>query len=123
MSTFHVRAQIGDLAGQRFEDVEALVDTGSTFSAAPRELLDRLGIRPIRRERFRIANGQVVENDVGEARIRLAGKEGATPVIFNEPGEPVLVGAVTLEALLLGVDPVVQRLVPVEGLRVTRFDP
>ena len=47
--------------------MEALVDTGSTFTAAPRELLERLGIRPARRQRFRIANGQVIENDVGEA--------------------------------------------------------
>jgi len=32
----------------------------------------------------------------------------------------VLLGAVTLEQMLLGVDPVAQRLVPVEGLRVSR---
>jgi predicted aspartyl protease len=122
MSTFQVSIQIGDTARQRFETVDALVDTGATFSAAPRELLERLGIKPERRERFRIANGGVTENDVGEARVRLAGKEGSTPVIFNEPGEPALVGAVTLESLLLAVDPVAQRLIPVEGLRVSRYD-
>jgi len=123
VTTFSVRLQIGNLSGTQFEEAEALVDTGSTFSAAPRELLERLGIRPARRQRFRIANGQVIENDVGDAMVRLEGLEGATPVIFNEPGEPVLVGAVTLDGLLLGVDPVAQRLVPVEGLRVSRFEP
>ena len=122
MTTFSVRLQIGDLAGTRFEEVEALVDTGSTFTAVPRELLERLGIRRARRERFRIASGQVVGNDVGDALVRLEGKEGTTPVIFNEPGEPVLLGAVTLEAFLLGVDPVARRLVPVEGLRISRWD-
>jgi len=55
--------------------------------------------------------------------IRLEGLEGTTPVIFNEPGEPVLLGTVTLEEFLLGVDPVSQRLVPVEGLRVSRPEP
>jgi predicted aspartyl protease len=122
MTTFRVPLQIGDLAGRRFEAVEAIVDTGSTFTAAPRELLERLGIQPARRQRFRIASGAVIESDVGDALVRLEGVQGATPVIFNEPGEPTLVGAVTLEAFLLGVDPAAQRLVPVEGLRVSRLD-
>ena len=123
MTTFHVPLQIGDLAATHSEEVEAVVYTGSTLTAAPRELLERLGIRPTRRETFRIANGQVVESDVGDAVVRLAGKQGATPVIFNEPGEPVLLGAVTLEAFLLAFDPVHETLVPVEGLRVSRWVP
>jgi len=122
MSTFEVRLQIGDLAGQRFEELVALVDTGSTFTAAPRDLLERLGVRPALRQRFRLANGAVEERDVGDALVRLEGIQRPTPVIFNEPGEPALVGAVTLEAFLLGVDPIAQKLVPVEGLRISRYD-
>jgi hypothetical protein len=59
-----------------------------------------------------------MENDVGEALIRLEGVQATTPIIFNRPGEPVLLGAVTLEEFLLGIDPVARRLVPVEGLRM-----
>ena len=121
MTTFTVPLQIGDLAATRCENVDAVVDTGSTFTAVPREILQRLGIQPARRERFRIASGEVVENYVGDAIVRLAGKQGTTPVIFNEPGEPVLLGAVTLEAFLLAVDPVHETLVPVEGLRYSRY--
>lgn len=123
MTTVSVLLQIGDLAGTRFEEVEAMVDTGSSFTSAPREVLERLGIRPSRRQRFRIANGDVVESDVGDAKVRVAGLEGVSPVIFNNPGEPILLGAVTLEALLLGVDPIGERLVPIEGLRISRFGP
>lgn len=123
MTTFNVRLQIGDLAATRFEEVEAGVDTGSTFTAVPRALLESLGVRPARHERFCIATGEIVESDVGDALVRLEGMEGATPVIFNEPGEPILLGAVTLEAFLLRVDPVAQRLVPVEGLCISRFNP
>jgi len=122
MTSFNVPIEIGDLTGSRFERVEAIVDTGSTFTAAPRELLERLGIRPVRRQRFRIASGEVIESDVGDALLRVQGVQGTSPVIFNEPGEPTLLGAVTLESLLLGVDPVAQRLFPIEGLRVSRFD-
>ena len=120
MTTFSVRFELGDITGARFEKVEGVVDTGSIFTAAPRELLERLGVPPTRRERFRLANGQVTENDVGDAMVRLAGKTSSTPGIFNEPGEPVLLGAVTLEGLLLAVDPVHRTLIPVEGLRVSR---
>ena len=123
MTTFSVRLQIGNLIGNEFEAIDAMVDRGSSFTAVPRELLERLGIRPIRRHRFRIASGQAIESDVGDARVRVEGHEGVSPVIFNEPGEPNLLGAVTLEALLLGVDPLSERLVPVEGLRISRFGP
>ena len=122
MTTFTVRLQIGNPAGTQFEEVETVVDTGSTFTSAPRALLERLGIQPARRQRFRIASGRVVEGDVGEALVRLEGLQATTPLIFNEPGEPVLLGAVTIEELLLGVDPVAQRLVPVEGLRFSRLN-
>ena len=46
MATFEIRMEIGDLAGRRFEEIQVTVDTGSTFTAAPRELLERLGIGP-----------------------------------------------------------------------------
>jgi predicted aspartyl protease len=118
VSTFSVTLQIANLAERRFEIAEALIDTGSTYSAAPANLLQGLGIQSIGRERFRIATGEVIESEIGEAVIRIGGRERTTPITFNLPGEPILLGAVTLEQFLLGVDPVGQRLVPVEGLRM-----
>ena len=44
MGTFNVSIQIGDLAGQQFVEVQALVDTGSTYTVLPKELLEQLGI-------------------------------------------------------------------------------
>ncbi len=118
---FAVPAAIGNPQTDQWEEVEALVDTGSTFTTLPRTLLERLGIDPGRREPFELADGSVVESEVGEARVRVEGKEVTTPVIFGEPAESVLLGAVTLEACLLAVDPVHERLVPVQGLRVIRL--
>ena len=37
-----------------FEDIEVTVDTGSTFTAVPRELLQRLGVPVLRSARFRV---------------------------------------------------------------------
>lgn len=120
MSTFHVPLAVADRQRSRWEDLNVLVDTGSTFTTVPRTALDRLGITPERREPFEAADSRVVECDVGEARVRVQGRETTTPIIFGEPGEPILLGAVTLEQLLLAVDPVRQILVPVQGLRMAR---
>jgi predicted aspartyl protease len=122
MTTFHVTVEIGTLRGSRWEPVDVLVDTGSTFSTIPRPLLARVGIQPVRRIPFDLADGSVVESDVGEARVRFDGSQAMTIVVFGEAGEPALLGAHTLEALLLGVDPVNRRLVPVHALRMSRAD-
>ena len=123
MSTFYVPLQLADLRGSRWEQVDALVDTGSSFTSASRGLLERLGIRPVRRQPFKLADGRVAESDVGYAMVRLVDMEGPTPVIFGEPDEEPLLGAVTLESFLLAVDPVNERLISVLGLRMRRRGP
>ena len=115
MTTFSVSFAIGDLQGTRFVELEGLVDTGATFAVVPRPILESLGIRPSRQARFSLGNGQIVQYDVGEARIRLAGMDGPTFCVFGEPDTEPLVGAVTLEGFLLGVDPVNEALIPVTG--------
>lgn len=120
MGTFNVVMEIGNLEATRWERVDALVDTGSTFSAVPRTVLERLGIRPARRQTMELANGEIVEYEVGDAPVRLEGLQAITPVIFAETDEQAAVGAVTLETLLLAVDPINRRLTPVHALRRTR---
>ena len=41
-----------------------------------------------------------------------------TPVIFAEPGEPSLLGVVSLEEAALAVDPLAGRLIPANLLRL-----
>ena len=50
--------------------------------------------------------------------VRLEDQIFATQVTFAEENEPSLLGVVTLEDALLAVDPVRQRLVPVEAERL-----
>ena len=44
MGKLTVTLGVGDQQGSRFEDIEATVDTGATFTAIPRALLQRLGV-------------------------------------------------------------------------------
>ncbi len=116
MGTFTVTIQVGDLAGQHFVDQEALVDTGSSDTVLPRNILEGLGIVVVDRFTYSLADETIVEYDVGEARVRLDGRERTTQVVFGPVGVTPLLGATTLQLFHLGVDPLQEQLVPVTGL-------
>jgi clan AA aspartic protease len=116
MGHFRVTAQLTGPGG-RSEQVELLVDTGSTFLVLPRPLADRLGVEPRRQEPVVTAGGREEVWPVGEVRVAIDGREAPTPC-FIAPSGPALLGAVALESLLLAVDPVAKRLVPTKGLVV-----
>jgi predicted aspartyl protease len=97
--------------------VDALVDSGATFSSLPGPVLQQLGIESLREVRLRLADGSSHLQRLGRALIGLNGAEDVMPVVFGEPESPPSIGAVTLEILLLGIDPVRETLVPVEGWR------
>lgn len=94
------------------EEVELLVDSGAVYSVVPAEILRRLGIRPIVNEEFRLADGSTIRRDKGIAAFRLGARVGGADVIFGEPGDSVLLGALTLEALGLVLDPLRRQLRP-----------
>jgi len=104
------------------ETVEALVDTGASFTTAPRSLLERLGVEPHRRARLRLADGRVGEWDLGRITARIDGQEEETLCLFGTEEAPATIGAYTLEGLLLGVDPLGERLIPREGFLMTLTD-
>lgn len=116
MGTFRVSIGIGDPAGQRYETVEALVDTGATYTTIPAPVLARLGVVPHVRDTFVLADGRRTDRDIGRTWVRLDGREELTLVVFGDPDAPVLLGAYTLEGLRLAADPVGRRLIPVPGL-------
>jgi len=110
---FHAITLIGP-AGQR-ETVQGMVDTGAMFTVIPAPLLQRLGIRPFRSMPVRFANGETEEWALGELQAELDGQRMPILCLFGSPEAPALIGAHTLEAFLLTVDPVEQKLVPKEA--------
>ena len=116
MGTFFAAVQVGDTSGKRFEAVEALVDTGATYTMLPASLLRSLGVSPIESQSFRLADGSRIELDVGDALIQIDGRVRGSPIVFSGEGTNPILGAVTLEIFGLGVDPISQRLVPVDAL-------
>ena len=73
-------------------------------------------MEPMTQRRFRFAQGETRTMDIGQTWISVEGEEVVTLVLFNEEGTTPLLGALALEATFMAVDPVAQKLVPVEGL-------
>ena len=92
--------------------VELTVDTGAPYSMVPTSLLRALGIEPLERQAFRLANGQEIEREVGLARFAYNGRKGVSKVIFGEETDTRILGVVALEEMGLEVDPVNKELRP-----------
>ena len=106
MGVFEVTLGVGGPGAGELTPVLAMVDTGSAHSMLPASLLTRLGLAPLERFAYELADGSWVEYDFGMARFGLNGNpERYCPVIFGPEGQ-YLVGATTLEFFNLLVDPV-----------------
>ena len=116
MGTFSVDVEIGDPDGREFVVVNALVDTGATYSAVPGSLLRRLGVEPRDDRRFSLVDGRVARLPMGATTMRLVGEEWTVPVIFAPEDARPLLGATALEAFGLMADPDEGRLVPNDAL-------
>ena len=117
MGTATTTIEVSDPQGRNFRSIEVDVDTGSTYTALPRGMLQALGVPVTRTVPSRLADGSDKPVQVGYANIKLAGTEIITPVIFAEDGEPSLLGVISLEDALLAVDPVNNHLIPVVAKR------
>src|SRR5580765_7404047 len=91
MDSFRVTLHLAGATGERFQLMEALVDTGATYTWIPRDALEGVGVR-------------------------LDERTQPTLVVCGDSGTEPLLGAFTLEGFGLGVDPVNRRLIPVPGL-------
>ena len=116
MGTFNWTIEIASKDGARSVSVDALVDTGATYSVVPANLLGELGVSPDRHAVFEYGDGRRVEMDIGEVWITIEGRSATTRVVFGEDESKYLLGSHALEGVLLGVDPYFERLVPVTGL-------
>ena len=117
MGTFSVMLEVKSTNGGEYASVEALVDTGASYTVLGEDLLASLGIQPDEQEQFQLGDDSIVEWDIGEARMRLGGSERTTPVVFGPPGVNPLLGALTLQIFRLTVDPVNERLVRLPPVR------
>ena len=130
MGTFYTKCRIENTVDRDRSAVidKLLVDTGSEFTWVAEKTLDRIGVKPEKKDvGFVMANGTSITRRVGFAIIRLDKYFTIDEVVFGEPGDLSLLGARTLEGLNLRVDTQRKKLVAagpipaaVPSVRVTR---
>ena len=113
---------IGDPQGENWIELDAIVSKGASVSALPGSMLRELGVQPSFRQSFQFANGERRSMELGRIRIEVNGQEAPDLAVFNDEDTMPLLGALALETLFLGVDPVRQRLVPVDGLLMSLIE-
>jgi hypothetical protein len=113
MSAFSVMLQVWNPAQPgEIEELSVVVDLHSTFSWISRARLERLGISPSRKMRFRLKGERIVERDVASVYIALLDGPVGDLVVMAEAGEMERMGAHTIDGLGMVVDPVQRKLVP-----------
>ena len=98
------------------EKVDFLVDSGATYSVVPTPILEKLDIKPLTEEKFQLADGSTAVRKKGIALFRYGERVGGADVIFGQEGDHSLLGALTLEALGLVLDPLKRELKPLPML-------
>lgn len=98
--------EVGNPANPDFrEKIEFLIDSGAVYSVVPSPILEKLDIRPLAEQEFRLADGSKIVRKKGIALFKYKDRIGGADVIFGEEGDSMLLGAFTLEALGLSLDP------------------
>ena len=96
--------------------VQSMVDTGSSYTVLPSEVLTRLSIRPTETRMFEVGDGRVVSLESGVAWVRAEGQEFIGVIVFGGEETTPLMSAELLQSAGLLVDPVAHRLVPRSSL-------
>ncbi len=90
----------------------ALVDTEATDTFLPDSVLRKLGIKPVARRSYELADGTEQELPFGLGAIEVMGQVTAGALVFAGEDEEPLLGVTVLESAGFWVDPRNERLVP-----------
>ena len=93
-------------------EVEALADTGSTFTMVPRSALDKIGVEASYESAVVLGDGRTVTRALALAEIEI--ERVRRPVLVSIAGEEAqpLAGYTTMETLGFKVNPVTHSLEP-----------
>lgn len=91
---------------ERSVQLEGLVDSGAHFTQVPGAVLERLGITPFDTRQVQYADGTVVAKPVAAAEVVIEQRMTPTIILCGDANDLILIGALALEGLNLGIDPI-----------------
>jgi len=105
------------------DTVEAIVDTGATFTKISSTMAEKVGFRGRRQVEVVLANGERASRQLGNLEVGIDSQNDIVPVTVGEDGEANLIGYTTLEILGFKVDPVTRKLEPSPPIEYRPFPP
>ena len=105
MGLTHVPVTVSNLVTKDSFTARFLIDTGATDSMAPAFELKRIGIEPVGKRTYELANGELEEYEYGEARLSFLDEILPIRLIFGPDNVEPILGVFALEATGLVIDP------------------
>ena len=99
-------------------DALFLIDTGAIDSMAPASELRRVGITPVGRKTYELADGSRQEYAFGVAQIEFMDEITAGRVIFGPEDTQPFLGVTALESAGITIDPATQTLRKLPAVRL-----
>lgn len=81
-----------------------LVDTGATDSLVPSAELKKIGVKPVGKQAYELANGKVEEYAFGLVEIAFMDEVTAGTVIFGPDSSEPILGVTALESVGITID-------------------
>ncbi len=114
MGIFYVDCTVANMAARDKSILieQLIVDTGSEFTWLPEQVLLRIGVKVEKADqKFVMANGEVINRDIGYAIARANGFETVDEIVFARDDDLNLLGSRTLEGFGAVVDAAKKQLV------------
>ncbi len=92
------------------DTIDALVDTGATFTKISSSVAEKIGFRGRRQVEVILASGEKVRRQLGNLEVEIESQKDMVPITVGGDGEADLIGYTTLEILGFKVDPVTRKL-------------
>lgn len=105
MGLTHVAVRLFNSASPDTYEADFLVDTGATDTMAPASDLKKIGIQPLGKDVYELANGELVEYEYGNAELRFMNEVVPIRIVFGPDGSEPILGVIALEAAGFIVDP------------------
>lgn len=98
-----------------------LVDTGAIDCYVPGDKLRAIGIEPVGKRTYELADGTELALEIGVAQVEFMGEVVGTTVIFGKDDAEPLLGVTALESVGIEVDPQNQRLQRLPAVRLKKL--
>lgn len=106
MGLIHIEVRLRNLGSSNGTyEAKFLVDTGATDSLAPAAELERIGVQPVGKTAYELADGTIHEYAFGLAEIVFMDEITAGRIIFGPDNVEPILGVTALESVGMTIDP------------------